>query len=95
MHTEIISKIERELDDCVRPMLGQHGGNIQVISFDNGLLKLRMLGGCANCPSAVYENEQIFEGELKSRIAEIDRVIIVTGVSDDLINSAKSLMKNR
>ena len=54
-----------------------------------------MLGPCANCPSAVYEKEQIFEGELKRHIPEIKQVLIVTGVSDDLISAAKALLRKR
>jgi Fe-S cluster biogenesis protein NfuA len=91
----MMERIERELDACVRPILGQHGGDLKVISFEKGLLKLRMLGPCTNCPSAVHENERLFEGELKRRIPEIEQVLIVTGVSDDLINAAKALLRKR
>ncbi len=88
----LLKQVEQELDACVRPTLGQHGGDVRVVSFEDGLLKLRMLGPCANCPSAVYENEELFEGELKRRIPELDKVQIVTGVSDELIREAKALL---
>ena len=91
----MIPQIEKTLDECVRPILGQHGGNVRVVSFEDGLLKLRMLGSCSNCPSAVNENEELFELELRRRIPQIDRVLIVTGVSDDLINAARALMVRR
>ena len=92
---EILVRIEEELNTCVRPTLGRHGGDVQVLSFKDGLLKLRMLGPCANCPSAVYENEQLFETELKRRIPQIEHVMLATGVSDELIAAARALMKNQ
>lgn len=95
MKQNITNSIERALDEKVRPVLRGHGGDVQVVGFEGGLLKLRMLGPCSNCPSAAAENEQLFEEELKQAVPQIQQVVLVTGVSDELLDMARELLQNR
>jgi len=89
---EILSQVENILDNRVRPSLAEHNGDVRIISLHEGLLKLQMLGQCSNCPSAVYENEEFFAEVIKRDIPEITEVILVTGVSDSLIEAARAMM---
>lgn len=95
MQIETMQAIQQALNTSVRPTLRQHGGDVEVLSFEDGVLKLRMLGPCANCPSAALENEQIFEEEIKQAVPQVARVVLVTGVSDDLLDMARDLLQNR
>ena len=47
-----ISKIEKVLDERVRPNLAQHGGDIEIEKLEDGVLHVRMHGQCSGCPSA-------------------------------------------
>ena len=40
----MLSKIEDVLDERVRPLLALHQGNVQVLSYENQILKIKMLG---------------------------------------------------
>jgi Fe-S cluster biogenesis protein NfuA/nitrite reductase/ring-hydroxylating ferredoxin subunit len=45
------ARVRGALDD-VRPYLESHGGNVELLSLDDGVLRLRMQGSCSGCPSS-------------------------------------------
>jgi Fe-S cluster biogenesis protein NfuA/nitrite reductase/ring-hydroxylating ferredoxin subunit len=46
------TRVARALDG-VRPYLGSHGGDVQLVGVtDDGVVRLRMLGSCDGCPSS-------------------------------------------
>jgi Fe-S cluster biogenesis protein NfuA len=42
--------VERKLDARVRPLLQTHGGEITLISVDDGHVRVRFEGACVGCP---------------------------------------------
>ncbi len=38
--------------DKVRPYLDSHGGNVELLGVDDGVVRLRMQGSCKSCPSS-------------------------------------------
>lgn len=48
----MLRKIEKVLDEQIRPALASHGGDIQVIDFDNNKLFVKLTGGCQGCSSS-------------------------------------------
>jgi Fe-S cluster biogenesis protein NfuA/nitrite reductase/ring-hydroxylating ferredoxin subunit len=49
---DVGTRVARALDG-VRPYLGSHGGDVQLLDVtDDGLVRLRMLGSCDGCPSS-------------------------------------------
>ena len=38
--------------DEVRPYLASHGGNVELVSVEDGVVRLRMEGSCSGCPSS-------------------------------------------
>jgi Fe-S cluster biogenesis protein NfuA len=91
----VLESIERVLNESVRPVLREHSGNIGVVSFEDGVLKVRMLGGCNNCPSAVSEIEQLAAAEIQAAVPEVTRVALVAGVSEELLEMARTIMRLR
>lgn len=90
-----ISKIEKVLDERVRPNLAQHGGDIEIEKLEDGVLHVRMHGQCSGCPSAELTLENLVNTELKEAFPELKDVVLVTGVSDDLIAQARQIMRQR
>jgi len=88
-----ICDVEQVLNEKVRPGLRKHGGDVQVVGFENGCLKIRMQGQCKNCPSAMVESEQMLEEHLRPEFPQIKRCVLLTGVSDDLIAQARAMLK--
>ena len=48
----MIRKIEQVLDEQIRPALASHGGDIEVVDFDNHKLFVKLSGGCQGCSSS-------------------------------------------
>ncbi len=59
MNPEHVKIIEDILDRDVRPQLGEHGGNIQLVDIKNDIAYVKMTGHCSGCPSAIYTLENI------------------------------------
>jgi Fe-S cluster biogenesis protein NfuA/nitrite reductase/ring-hydroxylating ferredoxin subunit len=38
--------------DKVRPYLDSHGGNVELLGIDDGVVRLRLQGSCKSCPSS-------------------------------------------
>lgn len=43
-------KLVRELMERVEPYLKSHGGGIEVVSVEDGIVYVKMLGACDGCP---------------------------------------------
>lgn len=91
----MVKKIEKLLDEKVRPQLALHNGNVEIISYENQVLKIRLLGQCSGCPSATLTTEELIKKEVTDTLPEVEDVILVTGVSDELIQAAKEILKKR
>lgn len=91
----MLKQIERVLEENVRPKLLEHEGDVKVVAYDDGILKVRLLGHCSGCPSASLTTEELIAAEVKGKIPEIKDVILVNEVSQSLIDMAKQIMASR
>ena len=92
MQREVMDTIEQVLDEKVRPMLALHDGDLSISGFKDGILRIKLSGGCSGCPSADLVTEPLIERELQTAIPELKEVILVHGVSDSLLAQARALM---
>ncbi len=90
-----LEQIEEVLDAKVRPMLRQHEGNLHILSYQDGVLRFRLLGQCANCPSAIVTAEELIAPPIKEALPEIREVVLDSSVSDETWNMAKAILKQR
>ena len=68
-------EVEKILNEEVRPMLSTHGGNIELLALsDDGIVKVRLTGGCAGCPSAQMTLATVVEAAIKSRLPQVKKV---------------------
>lgn len=88
----MMQRFETLLDERIRPHLRAHGGDAEILSYEDGVLHLRLLGQCSTCPAALMTNETLIEAELKQAVPELVRVSLEQEVSPDLIEEAKRLM---
>jgi Fe-S cluster biogenesis protein NfuA len=45
--------IEEKIKDVlekIRPFLQNDGGDVEYVGFENGIVKVKMIGACLNCP---------------------------------------------
>jgi len=66
-------KIEKALTK-VRAALQQDGGDIELVSVENGVVKVRLKGACCGCPMSQMTLSNFVERELKKAAPEIKKV---------------------
>lgn len=73
-------KVEKTLDDLIRPSLKADGGDIQIVDVDpeKGVVKIRLTGYCTGCPMSGTTFYGLVEKTLKEKIPEIKAVRQVT-----------------
>ncbi|MDZ5761489.1 NifU family protein [Lyticum sinuosum] len=70
----IISHIKALIEEKVRPAVAMDGGDIEFVSFDSGIVYLKMHGACSGCPSSSYTLKNGIENMLRYYIPEIHSV---------------------
>ena len=73
-YSEIETQILRILDEEIRPAVAQDGGDVVFHGFDNGVVKLQLIGACGTCPSSTYTLQGYIENYLREEIAEVQSV---------------------
>ncbi len=63
-------KVEKALDE-IRPMLIRDGGNVELVSIDDGVVKVRLQGACAGCPMSQMTLRNGIERLLKEKVPEV------------------------
>jgi Fe-S cluster biogenesis protein NfuA len=61
----------------IRPALEAHGGDVELIDVNEGVVTLSLKGACFGCPMATMTLHQGIERTLKEQIPEVKEVIAV------------------
>jgi len=67
------NQVKEALDE-VRPHLQADGGDVDFVGIENGVVKVRLKGTCANCPMSQMTIKWGVENYLKKKIPEIKSV---------------------
>ena len=90
----MLEMIEKVLEEKVRPALLAHEGNVQVAGFEDGVLKIRLMGQCSGCPSAQLTTEELIAKAVRDAIPEIKDVVLVNEVNPELLEFARKLLNH-
>jgi len=66
-------KVEKVLAK-VRMALQQDGGDIELVSIEDGVVKVRLKGACGCCPMSQVTLSNFVEAELKKAVPEVKKV---------------------
>jgi Fe-S cluster biogenesis protein NfuA/nitrite reductase/ring-hydroxylating ferredoxin subunit len=67
----VMTRIERALA-AVRPYLGSHGGDVELLEMTaDGVVRLRLLGSCDGCPSSSVTLKLAVEGAIEAAAPEV------------------------
>ena len=64
----------REAIEKIRPLLQRDGGDIELVSVEEGVVKVRLRGACAGCPMSQMTLKGVVEQALKEAVPEIKNV---------------------
>lgn len=88
----MFERVEKFIEERIRPYMQGHSGDIELLSVEDGVVSIRLLGQCSGCPSAKYTVEDVIEGSLRKEIPEIKKVIVEQGVSKELLQMARKFL---
>lgn len=83
---DVSTRVEEALDS-VRPYLGSHGGDVELLEVvDDEVVRLRMLGSCDGCPSSSVTLKLAVEGAIEAAAPEITTIEVEesTGAGADV-----------
>ena len=67
----MIESIQKLIENEIRPALQQDGGDIELVDIEDGIVKVRLVGACAHCPSSAMTLYDGVEKMLKEKIPEV------------------------
>lgn len=74
----MIHQIEKIFDKQIRPVLAQHGGDVEIVDFDNDKLFVVLTGGCQGCSSSKATLKQGIETLVMKKFPDIKEVVDLT-----------------
>jgi len=76
LHPDDFAARVRKALERVRPYLGSHGGNVELVEVDDasGAVRLRMEGSCEACPSSTLTVKLAVEGAIRELAPEAGSV---------------------
>jgi Fe-S cluster biogenesis protein NfuA len=60
----------------VRPLLHGHGGDVELLGFDDGVVRLRLKGSCDGCPSSSETLRNAVEAAILDAAPEVERIVV-------------------
>lgn len=69
MHDKVQAVIDK-----IRPSLQADGGDVELVSVEDGTVKVRLQGACKGCPMSQMTLKNGIEKILKQEIPEVERV---------------------
>jgi Fe-S cluster biogenesis protein NfuA len=69
----IEDRVRRALDG-VRPLLGSHGGGVEVLGISEGTVRLRLEGSCHGCPSSTMTLKNAIERAIHEGVPDVERI---------------------
>jgi Fe-S cluster biogenesis protein NfuA len=78
LHPDSIENRVEEALASVRPFLGRHGGDVELLALDDelGAVKLRLLGSCDGCPSSAATLRGAVEVAILEKAPEVTRIVV-------------------
>jgi Fe-S cluster biogenesis protein NfuA/nitrite reductase/ring-hydroxylating ferredoxin subunit len=74
---DVTTRVEQALDN-VRPYLGSHGGDVELLAVSDDVVRLRLLGSCNGCPSSSVTLKLAVEGAIEAAAPEITAIEVET-----------------
>ncbi len=81
----MFEKVKEVIERDISPFLALEGGNIELVSVDDGVVKVKLSGACAGCPMSQYTLVNFVEATLKDKIPEVKGVVAVDDAKERFI----------
>jgi Fe-S cluster biogenesis protein NfuA len=74
---DVAARIQRVLDEEIRPYVAQDGGDVVFAGYRDGVVELYMQGSCSGCPSSTATLKLGIEARLREAVPEVQEVVAI------------------
>ncbi|XP_039994257.1 NFU1 iron-sulfur cluster scaffold homolog, mitochondrial [Xiphias gladius] len=92
---DIVSMIKELLDTRIRPTVQEDGGDVIYKGFEDGTVKLKLVGSCTGCPSSTVTLKNGIQNMLQFYIPEVDMVEQVEDEVDEINSKVFSELERK
>jgi Fe-S cluster biogenesis protein NfuA/nitrite reductase/ring-hydroxylating ferredoxin subunit len=78
LHPHDVHRRVSDALDRVRPYLGSHGGDVDLLEIDGDTVRLAFAGSCKSCPSSAVTLELAVEDAVRAAAPEVSSIEVVT-----------------
>ncbi len=82
LHPHDVRRRVSDALDRVRPYLGSHGGDVDLVDITDDTVWLRFAGNCKSCPSSAVTLELAVEDAIRAAAPEVSSIEVVTAETD-------------
>lgn len=75
-NNDVNATIERVIEQ-IRPAIQADGGDVQFVDYEDGVVKLRLLGACVGCPMSTMTLQAGIERMIRREVPDIKGVMAV------------------
>ena len=72
---QVGKKIEKAMDDSIRPLLQKDGGDLEIVDIKNNMVYVQLKGACSDCIGSGQTLKMLVERTLKDTVDERIKVI--------------------
>ena len=90
-----LNEIESFIEKNIRPYLNSHGGDVEIVSFDNNILRVKLIGQCMTCPASADTFDESIKNVLLSEFKELKDVILVNDIPQDMLDMALKILNHK
>lgn len=77
LHPHDVRRRVSDALDRVRPYLGSHGGDVELLGVTDGVVRLQFAGSCRSCPSSAVTLELAVEDAVRAAAPEVTGIEVV------------------
>ena len=80
-YEDVVKNITEVMETYVTPAVAQHGGEVNFVSFENGVVTVQLSGACSGCAGSTMTLKHGIEQMMTSLIPEVQ---LVEGIDDPM-----------
>ena len=73
-HEDVVKNITEVMEQYVTPAVAQHGGEVNFVSFENGMVTVELSGACSGCAGSTMTLKHGIEQMMKQLVPEVSSV---------------------
>lgn len=82
LHPHDVDARVRSALDSVRPYLGSHGGDVELVEIVDAVVRLELTGSCRGCPSSSVTLELAVQDAVRAAAPEIEAIEVVAAPTE-------------